>query len=118
MMIGTKLFSYTLEDGTMVEFTNAISGFGRVYLNAEEVSKKRGFGTESHDFNYKDATYQLNVWPLISIHVLGVSVELKKNDKRLVLYGKESKPKSWKIFLAALIVGILVGVSTVFFLES
>ena len=31
-MIGKKLFSYKLEDGTMIEFTNAMSGFGRVYV--------------------------------------------------------------------------------------
>lgn len=117
-MIGTKLFSFLLEDGSTVEFTNAMSGFGRVYLNGNEVSKKRGFGGESHDFNYKDSSYQLNVWPLISFHTLGLSIELKKDEKRLVLYGKETKPKSWKIFLVALIVGILVGISTAIFLGS
>ena len=117
-MIGTKLFSYKLEDGSLIEFTNAISGLGRVYLNGEEVSKKRGFGGESHDFNYKDSKYQLNVWPLISLQVLGLSVELIKDEKRLVLYGKESKPNSWKIFLVALIVGILLGISKIFFLGS
>ena len=41
-MIGTKLLSYKLDDGSMIEFTNAMSGFGRVYVNCEEVSKKRG----------------------------------------------------------------------------
>ena len=41
-MIGTKLLSYKLDDGSMIEFTNAMSGFGRVYVNGEEVSKKEG----------------------------------------------------------------------------
>ena len=45
-MIGTKLLSYKLEDGTLIELTNALSGFGRVYLNCKEVSKQRGFGME------------------------------------------------------------------------
>jgi len=117
-MIGTKLFSYILDDGSTIEFTNAMSGYGRVYVNGEKVSKKRGLGTESHLFSYNDSEYQLNIWPLLSFHGLGFSIELIKDEKRLVLYGKESKPNSWKIFLAALIVGILIGVSTIFFLES
>ena len=43
-MIGTKLLSYKLDDGSMIEFTNAMSGFGRVYVNGEEVSKKKRVG--------------------------------------------------------------------------
>jgi hypothetical protein len=117
-MIGKKLFSYKLEDGTMIEFSNAMSGFGRVYVNGEEVSKQRGFGGESHNFEYKDSTFQINVWPLISMHILGFSIELKRNDERLVLYGSESRSKPWIIFLGALAVGVLIGISTVFLLES
>ena len=66
------VFAVTLLLG--LYFTFAMSGFGRVYLNGNEVSKKRGFGGESHDFNYKDSSYQLNVWPLISFHTLGLSI--------------------------------------------
>ncbi|MEC9006637.1 MAG: hypothetical protein VYB52_04910 [Candidatus Neomarinimicrobiota bacterium] len=118
-MIGKKLLSYKLEDGSMIEFTNAMSGFGRVYVNGEEVSKQRGFGGESHNFEYKDSTFQINVWPLISMHILGLSIELIRNDERLVLYGSESRPKSWIVFLGALAVGVLLGISIMsFILES
>jgi len=117
-MIGTKLLSYKLEDGTLIELTNALSGFGRVYLNGEEVSKQRGFGSETHVFNHSGSEFQVTVWPLISMHALGFSIELKKDDELLMLYGKESKPKTWLMFIWALAIGALIGALTIYFLES
>tara|TARA_B100000945_G_scaffold260990_1_gene219237 strand:+ start:216 stop:569 length:354 start_codon:yes stop_codon:yes gene_type:complete len=117
-MIGTKLLSYKLEDGTLIELTNALSGFGRLYLNGKEVSKQRGFGAETHVFNHGGSEFQVSVWPLISMHALGFSIELKKGDERLMLYGKEKGPRPWYIFLAAMMIGAILGMLTVFFLES
>ena len=53
------------------------------------------------------------------MHILGLSIELIRNDERLVLYGSESRPKSWIVFLGALAVGVLLGISIMsFILES
>ena len=35
-----------------------------------------------------------------------------------MLYGKENKPRPWYVFLAALMIGVILGMLTVFFLES
>ena len=118
-MIGTKLFSYKLDDGSMIEFTNAMSGFGRVYVNGEEVSKKRGWGgSESHLFSHNGSEYQLNIWPLLSFHAFGFSIELKKGEERLMLSGKEPGITGWKVFFLALAVGVLLGMLTIFLIES
>ena len=117
-MIGTKLLSYKLEDGTLIELTNALSGFGRVYLNGKEVSKQRGFGMETHVFNHGGSEFQVSVWPLISMHALGFSIELKKGEERLMLSGKEPGITGWKVFFLALAVGVLLGMLTIFLIES
>ena len=95
-----------------------MSGYGRVYVNGEKVSKKRGLGTESHLFSYNDSEYQLNIWPLLSFHGFGFSIELKKGEERLMLSGKEPGIMGWKVFFLALAVGVLLGMLTIFLIES
>ena len=72
---------------------------GRVQINGETVSEKRGFATEIHSFDYNNSSYVLSLSPLFSLYTLGVRFELIRDDVQLFLCGekKEKINRKWDI---------------------
>ena len=52
------------------------------------------------------------------MHALGFSIEVKKDDKHLMLYGKESKTKTWLMLRGARAIGAWIVALTIYFSES
>jgi len=116
-----KLVSYKLEDGPMLEYTSNLSGLGKVFINGEVVSEKRGMTTEEHSFTYNDTDYQLLLRPLISPFAMGYSFELNKGGERLFLLGNEKASRGFAVanFLFFLVLFSLsvfagIGIATLF----
>jgi len=66
-------------------------GMGRVQINGETVSEKRGIATETHSFDYNNSSYVLSLSPLFSPFALGITFELISDDVQLFLCGKKKK---------------------------
>ena len=69
---------------------------GRVQINGETVSEKRGFATEIHSFDYNNSSYVLSLSPLFSPFALGITFELISDDVQLFLCGKKKEKFSRK----------------------
>ena len=86
-----KLLSYKLGNDSTLEYSTTVKGMGRVQINGETVSEKRGFATEIHSFDYNNSSYVLSLSPLFSLYTLGVRFELIRDDVQLFLCGEKKK---------------------------
>jgi len=86
-----KLLSYKLDNDSTLEYSTTVTGMGRVQINGETVSEKRGFSTEIHSFDYNNSSYVLSLSPLFSLYTLGVRFELIRDDVQLFLCGEKKK---------------------------
>ena len=106
-----KLLSYKLDNDSTLEYSTTVKGMGRVQINGETVSEKRGFSTEIHSFDYNNSSYVLSLSPLFSLYTLGYRFELIRDDVQLFLCGEkktnDSKALMGSIFLGFSIVMII-----------
>ena len=106
-----KLLSYKLDNDTTLEYSTTVKGMGRVQINGETVSEKRGIATEKHSFDYNNSSYVLSLYPLFSIYTYGFTFELIRDDVQLFLCGEkktnDSKALMGSIFLGFSIVMII-----------
>ena len=86
-----KLLSYKLDNDSTLEYSTTVKGMGRVQINGDTVSEKRGFATEIHSFDYNNSSYVLSLSPLFSPFALGITFELISDDVQLFLCGKKRK---------------------------
>ena len=86
-----KLLSYKLDNDSTLDYSTTVKGMGRVQINGETVSEKRGFSTEIHSFDYNNSSYVLSLSPLFSLYTLGVRFELTRDDVQLFLCGEKKK---------------------------
>ena len=86
-----KLLSYKLDNDSTLEYSTTVTGTGRVQINGETVSEKRGIATEIHSFDYNNSSYVLSLSPLFSLYTLGVRFELIRDDVQLFLCGEKKK---------------------------
>jgi len=116
------LLWYQLDDETKLEYATSMTGIGKVELNGQIVSEKRGVAHESHSFNYNGSSYVLSLWPQSNAFSMGYSIELLKDDKRILLSGDEKKKSSSGsaiLRLAAfLAIGVLLGITFGYFLNK
>ena len=80
---------------------------GRIQINGETVSEKRGFATEIHSFDYNNSSYVLSLSPLFTIYTFGFTFELIRDDVQLFLCG-EKKTKNSKAFMGSIVLGFLI----------
>ena len=64
---------------------------GRVQINGETVSEKRGIANEVHSFDYNNSSYVLSLSPLFTIYTFGFTFELIRDDVQLFLCGEQEK---------------------------
>lgn len=115
-----KLLSYKLENDSTLEYSTTVTGMGRVQINGETVSEKRGIANEVHSFDYKNSSYVLSLSPSFTIYTLGFTFELNRDDVQLFLCGEKKKKSTLRgIFMFIIIValfgaiGALIGFSIV-----
>ena len=113
-----KLLSYKLDNDSTLEDSTTVTGTGRVQINGETVSEKRGFATEIHSFDYNNSSYVLSLSPLFSLYTLGVRFELIRDDVQLFLCGEKKKKSTvsgiFKFVIIMLVlgaIGALIGFS-------
>ena len=113
-----KLLSYKLDNDSTLEYSTTATGMGRVQINGETVSEKRGFATEIHSFDYNNSSYVLSLSPLFSLYTLGVRFELIRDDVQLFLCGEKKKKSTvsgiFKFVIIMLVlgaIGALIGFS-------
>jgi len=111
-----KLLSYKLDNDTTLEYSTTVKGMGRVQINGETVSEKRGIATEEHSFDYNNSSYVLSLSPLFSIYTIGFTFELIRDDVQLLLCGEKKKNSTvnvmftFVIFMVLLVaIGALIG---------
>jgi hypothetical protein len=113
-----KLLSYKLDNDSNLDYSTTVKGMGRVQINGETVSEKRGFATEIHSFDYNNSSYVLSLSPLFSLYTLGVRFELIRDDVQLFLCGEKKKKSTvsgiFKFVIIMLVlgaIGALIGFS-------
>ena len=113
-----KLLSYKLDNDSTLEYSTTIKGMGRVQINGETVSEKRGFATEIHSFDYNNSSYVLSLSPLFSLFGFGVRFEFIRDDVQLFLCGEKKKKSTvsgiFKFVIILLVlgaIGALIGFS-------
>ena len=104
-----KLLSYKLDNDTTLEYSTTVKGMGRVQINGETVSEKRGIATEEHLFDYNNSSYVLSLSPLFSIYTYGFTFELIRDDVQLFLCGEKEKNSTVSGKFKAVIFMILLG---------
>ena len=104
-----KLLSYKLDNDTTLEYSTTVKGMGRVQINGETVSEKRGIATEEHSFDYNNSSYVLSLSPLFSIYTYGFTFELIRDDVQLFLCGEKEKNSTVSGKFKAVIFIILLG---------
>ena len=104
-----KLLSYKLDNDSTLEYSTTVKGMGRVQINGETVSEKRGIATEKHSFDYNNSSYVLSLYPLFSIYTYGFTFELIRDDVQLFLCGEKEKNSTVSGKFKAVIFMILLG---------
>ena len=104
-----KLLSYKLDNDSTLEYSTTVKGIGRVQINGETVSEKRGFATEIHSFDYNNSSYVLSLSPLFSLYTLGFRFELIRDDVQLFLCGEKKKKSTGSGIFKFVIIMILFG---------
>ena len=93
-----KLLSYKLDNDTTLEYSTTVKGMGRVQINGETVSEKRGI-----------ASYVLSLSPLFSIYTYGFTFELIRDDVQLFLCGEKKKDSTVSGKFKFVIIMVLLG---------
>ena len=104
-----KLLSYKLDNDSTLEYSTTVTGTGRVQINGETVSEKRGLATEIHSFDYNNSSYVLSLSPLFSLYTLGVRFELTRDDVQLFLCGEKKKKSTVSGIFKFVIIMVLLG---------
>ena len=104
-----KLLSYKLENDSTLEYSTTAMGMGRVQINGETVSEKRGITNEEHSFDYNNSSYVLSLSPLFSIYSFGFTFELIRDDVQLFLCGEKKKDSTVSGILKVVIIMVLLG---------
>ncbi len=104
-----KLLSYKLENDSTLEYSTTATGMGRVQINGETVSEKRGITNEEHSFDYNNSSYVLSLSPLFSIYSFGFTFELIRDDVQLFLCGEKKKDSTVSGILKVIIIMVLLG---------
>ena len=104
-----KLLSYKLDNDSTLEYSTTVKGMGRVQINGETVSEKRGFATEIHSFDYNNSSYVLSLSPLFSLFGFGVRFELIRDDVQLFLCGEKKKKLTVSGIFKFIIIMVLLG---------
>ena len=104
-----KLLSYKLDNDSTLEYSTTVKGMGRVQINGETVSEKRGFATEIHSFDYNNSSYVLSLSPLFSLYTLGFRYELMRDDVQLFLCGEKKKNSTVSGIFKFVIIMLLLG---------
>ena len=104
-----KLLSYKLDNDSTLEYSTTVKGMGRVQINGETVSEKRGFATEIHSFDYNNSSYVLSLSPLFSLYTLGFRYELMRDDVQLFLCGEKKKKSTVSGIFKFVIIMVLLG---------
>ena len=104
-----KLLSYKLDNDSTLEYSTTVTGTGRVQINGETVSEKRGFATEIHSFDYNNSSYVLSLSPLFSLYTLGFRYELMRDDVQLFLCGEKKKKSTVSGIFKFVIIMVLLG---------
>ena len=104
-----KLLSYKLENDSTLEYSTTAMGMGRVQINGETVSEKRGITNEEHSFDYNNSSYVLSLSPLFSIYSFGFTFELIRDDVQLFLCGEKKKDSTVSGILKVIIIMVLLG---------
>ncbi len=104
-----KLLSYKLDNDSTLDYSTTVKGMGRVQINGETVSEKRGFSTEIHSFDYNNSSYVLSLSPLFSLYTLGVRFELTRDDVQLFLCGEKKKKSTVSGIFKFVIIMVLLG---------
>ena len=104
-----KLLSYKLENDSTLEYSTTVKGMGRVQINGETVSEKRGIATEEHSFDYNNSSYVLSLSPLFSIYSFGFTFELIRDDVQLFLCGEKKKNSTISGIFKFVIIMVLFG---------
>ena len=104
-----KLLSYKLDNDSTLEYSTTVKGMGRVQINGETVSEKRGFATEIHSFDYNNSSYVLSLSPLFSLYTLGFRYELMRDDVQLFLCGEKKKKSTVSGIFKFVIIMLLLG---------
>ena len=104
-----KLLSYKLENDSTLEYSTTATGMGRVQINGETVSEKRGITNEEHSFDYNNSSYVLSLSPLFSIYSFGFTFELIRDDVQLFLCGEKKKDSTVSGILKVVIIMVLLG---------
>ena len=102
-----KLLSYKLDNDSTLEYSTTVKGMGRVQINGETVSEKRGFANEVQSFDYNNSSYVLSLSPLFTIYTFGFTFELIRDDVQLFLCG-EKKTKDSKALMGSIVLGFLI----------
>tara|TARA_A100001037_G_scaffold37802_1_gene29211 strand:+ start:1368 stop:1742 length:375 start_codon:yes stop_codon:yes gene_type:complete len=104
-----KLLSYKLENDSTLEYSTTATGMGRVQINGETVSEKRGIANEEHSFDYNNSSYVLSLSPLFSIYSFGFTFELIRDDVQLFLCGEKKKNSTISGIFKFVIIMVLFG---------
>ena len=104
-----KLLSYKLDNDSSLEYSTTVTGTGRVQINGETVSEKRGLATEIHSFDYNNSSYVLSLSPLFSLFGFGVRFELIRDDVQLFLCGEKKKNSTASGRFKFVIIMVLLG---------
>jgi hypothetical protein len=104
-----KLLSYKLDNDSTLEYSTTVTGTGRVQINGETVSEKRGLATEIHSFDYNNSSYVLSLSPLFSLFGFGVRFELIRDDVQLFLCGEKKKISTASGRFKFVIIMVLLG---------
>ncbi len=104
-----KLLSYKLENDSTLEYSTTATGMGRVQINGETVSEKRGIANEEHSFDYNNSSYVLSLSPLFTIYTFGYTFELIRDDVQLFLCGEKKKNSTISGIFKFVIIMVLFG---------
>ena len=89
--------------------STTVKGMGRVQINGETVSEKRGIATEKHSFDYNNSSYVLSLYPLFSIYTYGFTFELIRDDVQLFLCGEKKNDSTVSGKFKFVIIMVLLG---------